>query len=120
MSAETELGSELKTIQFWMVNDYYNLVVMIMARYEVDKSDTDIVQIMAKKVNSSMYAKMVIKHLNQTVTQHDLEELCGEISEIQRLTKATGASLGAKHNNQEKEVQLTSIDGKRLQGMCGH
>ena len=99
MSAETELGSELKTIQFWMVNDYYNLVVMIMARYEVDKSDMDLIKIMAKKVNSLMYAKMVIKHLNQDATQHNLEELCGKISEIQRLTKATGASSGVKHNN---------------------
>ena len=80
VSAETELGAKLEKIQFRMANDYYNLVVMVMARYEVDKSDMDLIKIMAKKVNSPMYAKMVIEHLNQTATQHDLEELCGEIS----------------------------------------
>ena len=51
-----------------MANDYYNLVVMVMARYEVDKSDTDLIKIVAKKVNSLMYAKMVIEHLNQNGT----------------------------------------------------
>ena len=91
-----------------------------MARYEVDKSDTDLTKIMANKVNSSMYANMVIEHLNQDATHHDFEELCGKISEIQRLTKVTGANSGAKHSNQEKEVQLTSTDGKKFQGVCGH
>ena len=36
------------------------------------------------------------------------------------MTKATGASTGAKHDNQGKEVQLTSTDGKKFQGVCGH
>ena len=103
-SAAIELEDELEKIQFRMANEYYNSVVTVMARYEVDKSGTDHIEIMAKKVNSSMYAKMVIKHLNKDATHHDLEELCGKISEIQRLKKATGASTGAKQNNQEKEV----------------
>ena len=65
-----------------MANDYSNSVVTVMARYKVEESDTDLIKIMAKKVNSSMYVKMVIKHLNQDATQHNLEELCGKISEI--------------------------------------
>ena len=72
-------------------------------------------------MNSSMYAKMVIEHLNLTATSHDLEEICQEISEVQRLTKATGAgaNTGGWHNNQDTEVQLTSTDGETFQGMCG-
>ena len=66
-----------------MANNYYNLVVMVMARYEIDKkSETELINIMATKVNSLMYAKMVIEHLNQDATHHNFEELCGKISEI--------------------------------------
>ena len=93
-----------------MAKDYYNLVVTVIARYEVTKTETELVKIMTKKANSLMYTKMVIEHLNLTATSHDLEEICQEISEVQRLTKATGAgaNTGGWHNNQDTEVQLTS------------
>ena len=122
VSAEIELDSELKKIQFRMANYYYNLVVTVIARYKVTKIKTELIKIMAKKVSSSMYAKIVIKHLNKTSTSHYSEEICREISEMQRLKKATrpGSNNGGQHNNKEKVVQLISTDGYRFQGVCGH
>ena len=59
-----------------MTNGYYNLVVSVIARYYMTKTGTELIKIMAKKVNISMHAKMVIKHLNLASIPHNLEEIC--------------------------------------------
>ena len=59
-----------------MAKDYYNLVGTVIARYEVTKTETELVKIMTKKANSLIYTKMVIEHLNPTATSLNLEEIC--------------------------------------------
>ena len=78
----------------------------------------NLIKIMAKKVSSAMYAKLVIEHLDRGAVNHDLEEICREIGEIQLLKKATGANTGGKSNNQEKEVHFANTDGDKFQGVC--
>ena len=118
VSAEIELDAELEKVQFRNANDYYNDVVAVMARFDVVKSDTDLIKIMAKKVNSSVYANEILKHLGDASQADDLETMCEEISKIQRLTKANGGNSRGK----DKEVQLTSAEGGKgdFKGICGH
>ena len=86
--AEIELDAEL--VKFSTALDYYNEMVAVTARFDVTRSETELIRMMAKKVSSSMFAKLIIEHLTQTANHHDLETLCNEIGEIQYLTKATG------------------------------
>ena len=57
----------------------------VCARFDIHKSETDLIKLLAKKQLSALYAKMVLDHLKGTT--HDLDTLCTEIGEIQRLTK---------------------------------
>ena len=88
--AEIEFNAELKKVKFSTAPDYYNEVVAITARFDVTRSETELIRMMAKKVSNSMFAKLIIKHLTLTANHHNLETLCNEIGEIQRLAKATG------------------------------
>ena len=63
-----------------MENDYYNLVVIVITRYEVTKTKIELTNSMEKKGNSSMYTKMVIKYLNLAATYHNLEDICQKVS----------------------------------------
>ena len=81
-SAEINLDTDLDKIDFARAEDFYNDVVAVCARYEVKKSQTDLVKLLAKKVTSSVYAKMIIDHLHQGSTQHSLEQICTSIKEI--------------------------------------
>ena len=117
-SAEINLDTDLDKIEFARAEDFYNDVVAVCARYEVKKSQTDLVKLLAKRVTSSVYAKMIIDHLNQGSTHHSLERICADIKEIQRLTKANG--LGpAKPKG--KEVQLVGAEASEgdFKGVCG-
>ena len=59
---------------------------------------------------------MIVNHL-KALTTDDLDVLCRDISEIQRLSKTTGGNGGNQSRDQkEKEVQLTNTDFK---GICG-
>lgn len=117
ISAEIDLDTELEKVQFRNANDYYNDIVAVLARFDVTKSDTDLIKIMAKKVNSQVYASEILKHLSDTSNPDDLENMCEEIAKIQRLTKKGGNSHG-----KEKEVQLASAEGGKgsFKGICGH
>ena len=120
-SAEIEMDAELEKIKFSNVNEYYNDVVAVQARFEVTKTEMDLVKVMAKKVTNETYAKMIVDHLDaHATTPCDLEDLCDKISKIQRLTKAKGGSGENKKKN-EKEVQLAAADGKgTFKGVCGN
>ncbi len=120
-SAEIEMDAELEKIKFFNANEYYNDVVAVQARFEVTKTEMDLVKVMAKKVTNETYAKMIVDHLDaHATTPCDLEELCDKISKIQRLTKAKGGSGENKKKN-EKEVQLAAADGKgTFKGVCGN
>ena len=64
VSAEIELESELEKVQFKSANDYYNDIVAVTVRFEVNKSNTDLIKIMAKKVSSLIYAGMILNHMS--------------------------------------------------------
>ncbi len=116
-SAEINLDTDLEKVEFSRAEEYYNDVVAVCARYEVSKSQTDLVKLLAKKVTSPVYAKMIIDHLNKGSVNHSLEEICEEIRQIQRLTKATGVTGKPKG----KEVQLVDAEGSggNFKGVCG-
>ena len=118
-SAKIEMDGELDKISFGTVQDYYNDVVAVIASYNVKKTDTELIKLMAKKVLDTMFAKLIIEYLNQS-SGIDFKTICEKINEIQRLTKATGANKQApRHNTHGKEVQLANTDRKFL-GVCGN
>ena len=48
MSAEIELDQELDKVKFGYAIDYYNDIIGVTARYEVTKSDTELIKIVEK------------------------------------------------------------------------
>ena len=120
MSAEIEMEAELHKIQFRSAVDYYNDVVGVTSRYEVKKSDTELIKIMSTKVNSATFAAMILAHMEDTTNPDDLEELCSEIGKIQRLAKTTGKS-DRSNDAGGKETQLNSAEGGgTFKGICGN
>ena len=49
-SAEIEMDGELEKISFGTAQDYYNQVVAVIARYDVKKTNTELIKLMAKIV----------------------------------------------------------------------
>ena len=87
------------------------------ARFDVAITETELIEILAKQVTSSTYVSMIVNHL-KAKTADDLEELCRDISEIQRLSKTTDGNGGNQGQDQkEKEVLLTGTDFK---GTCSY
>ena len=117
-SAEISLDADLDKVEFSRAEDYYNDVVAVCSRYDVSKTETDLVKQLAKKVTSSVYAKMIIDHLDNGAVNHSLEKICEDIRKIQRLTKANGTSQKPKG----KEVQLANADvaAGSFKGICGY
>ena len=120
-TAEIEMDANLERIQFSNANDYYNDVVSVQAKYNVEKTEIELIKLMAKKVTNETYAKMIVDHLDgHSSTPCDLEVICSKINKIQRLTKAKGGTSNNKRKD-EKEVQLAYADGKgTFKGVCGN
>jgi hypothetical protein len=116
-SAEIEMEAELHNVKFQGANDYYNDIVAVTSRYEVTKSDTDLIKIMSTKVQSTVFADKILMHLDHT-NSDDIETLCNDIAKIQRLARSTGKSNG---NNGGKETNLASAEGGgTFRGICGN
>ncbi len=81
MSAEIEMEAELHNVKFKGANDYYNDIVAVTARYEVTKSDTDLIKIMFTKVQSTVFADKILSHLDRN-DPDDLEKICNGIAKI--------------------------------------
>jgi len=120
VSAEIELDSALEKLQFYSAGNFYNYnnVVSVRARFNIHKSKMELVKLLVKKVSNALYAKMVIEHLKGT--SHNLDKLCMDIGEIQRLIK----QVSGNHNPtkaKEKEFQLASTEGNiNICGLCGN
>ena len=120
MSAEIEMEAELHKVQFRTAEDYYNEIVDVMANYEVNKTETELIKIMSTKVNSTMFSAMILAHMEDTTKADDLEDLCNEIGKIQRLAKSNGKS-GRNNDSGGKETQLNSTESKgNFKGICGN
>ncbi len=78
-SAEIEMEAELQKVEFQLAINYYNDIVAVTSRYEVKKTDTDLIKIMLTKVTSVMFAAMILDHMENPNESDDLEELCNEI-----------------------------------------
>ena len=117
-SAEIEMEAELHGVKFQSANDYYNDIVAVTSRFEVTKSDTELIKIMSTKVQSTVFADKILMHLDST-NPDDLEQLCNEISKIQRLARTTGKT---NRDNGGKETNLASAEGGggTFKGICGH
>ena len=107
VSAEIRLEAELKTLKFKFADDFYNQVVDVCSRYECTMSETALIKLLASKVESQVFVSMILKHLAQNPNQHNFEELCDEITEIQRLSKTNGVAPAQKP---EREVSLQNVD----------
>lgn len=118
ITAEIMLEAEIKNIEFRDANEYVDKVKDVLAKYDVAMSDTELIKIMASKVQSQTYVQMIIKHL-ETTPPHDFDAVCDEIAKNQRLAKATGV---LKTEKPGKEVTLTSTEGTQgaFKGACGH
>ena len=95
VTAEIELRSALEKVKFKYANDYYRDVTTVCARFEVTLSETELIKIMAKQVKDSVYVDKIVTHLKSS-TADDLEDLCNEISENQRLA---GIVSGTENNS---------------------
>ena len=81
VSAEIELDQELEKVKFNNAIDYYNDIIGVTARFEVTKSDTELINVMAKKCKNPLYANMILQHLAGTT--QDFEEICETIGIVQ-------------------------------------
>ena len=106
--------SELRAIPFKMANDYYNIVVGVTARYDLQLSETSLIEYLTEKVRDTSIAKIIVDHLEQPSGSHDLEALCKDISKVQRVAKIyRGNNTNVKP---DKEVNLTSAEGGESSG----
>jgi len=81
MSAEIELDQELEKVKFNNTIDYYNNIIGVTARFEVTKSDTELIKVMAKKCKNPLYANMILQHFAGTI--QDFEAICETIGKVQ-------------------------------------
>ena len=77
-SAEIKMDTKLNKIQFVGANDYYNEVVSVQARYNVGKTDADLIKVMANEVTNETYMKLIVDHLNNPPC--DMDALCTQIN----------------------------------------
>ena len=125
-TAELELDTALESLKFGGAdaNTYYNTVVSVMTQFSVTKSDTDLIKLMARKVTSATYTKMIIDHMVAR-TANDFQELCNQISTVQRLVGVSNSNSNGKKKNAEKEIAVvgTETAGKKKSGknvICNH
>jgi len=104
-SAVIELDAELEKIPFRNAEQYNDDVTSVLAEYDVTKTQTELITIMAKKLNSSTYGKILLDHLKDTSCPDSLETVCNDINDVQRIVKAKGAT-----SKSEKEVSLAAGD----------
>ena len=118
-TAELELDSALEHVKFsGDANAYYNAIVKVRSMYAVGKSDSDLIKLMARKVNSATYSKMIIDHLNAGAAD-DFEAICSEISTVQRLA-GIGSNSNSKKNSSDKEIAVVNADDSKrsFKGKC--
>ena len=96
---------ELENVKFKGENDYYNDIVTVTARHEMTKSDTDLIKIMSTKVQSTVFADKILRHLDSAVVPNDLENICNDIAKIQRLERSMGKQ---SQDGGEKKTNLAS------------
>ena len=114
MTAKIKMNDKLKQLLFKKAEDFHTQVLLVMAKYKIQKNESDCVDLLVKKVQKPMYAKMIIDHLDGS--NHDLETICTDIAKIQRLARAMGPKSSTKL---DKEVQLASAEGGgKFQGIC--
>eukprot|EP00970_Alexandrium_tamarense_P017486 scaffold9728_cov113-Alexandrium_tamarense.AAC.1 len=82
------MTNALKKLKFGDANKYYNDVVGVCAKFNVVKSETEMIEIMADAVTDPVYSQMVLRHLESSDAD-DLEQLCLEMSKLQRITKTS-------------------------------
>ena len=116
-AAELQQDNDIANIRFTAANVYYDEVINAVSQYSVPTSDTQLIKHLAKRINNSMFTKMILDELSKADVDHDFEELCSAIAKIQRLQKTDNSTIGKS----EKEVQLTSQDRdpKYFPGKCG-
>ena len=62
-TAEMELDAVLDKLQFRQAGTFYNDVVSVCARFDIQKTEAELVKLLAKKQLSASYAKIVLDHL---------------------------------------------------------
>ena len=97
-------------------------MVKILTQYSVFKSDDDLIKLMARKVNSATYTKIIIDHLKLT-SGHSFQEICNDISTVQRSVGVSNSN--GKKRNSDKEIAVvgTETADKKKSGKnvtCNH
>ena len=106
MIAKIKMDTDLEQLVFKKVEDFHTQVLSVMAKYKIQKTEAECIELLAKKVQNPTYAKMIIDHLEGM--SHNLEKICTDIAKIQRLTRTMGPKSDTKP---DKEVQLASVEG---------
>ena len=97
------------TVSVTQARKFYQDVIGVQARYNVQVTDTMLIKKMVKKVTNPVYVQNIILHLGGTT--HDLEQLCEQIDAIQSLTKVKSGIANARSES-GKETALAGAEYK--------
>ena len=81
-------------------------MVKVKAQYAVLESDDDLIKLIARKVNSATYTKMIIDH-PKAGTANNFQEICNKISTVQRLA---GISNSKSKKSSDKEIAVVGAE----------
>lgn len=117
-TAEVEMQTRLKAIQFKRADDYKTEFTNIGAEYKFVMEEAAKLKIMMKRVKSATYAQIIVSELKKA--NPDFSQACQDISEIQR---AAGLAESKPEPKPGKEVALNSTEksgGGGKQKKCRH
>ena len=115
-TAEIQMEQEIEGLGFTLARKYYQDVIGVQARYNVQVTDTVIIKKMVRKVADPVYVQLIILHLAGTT--HDLEQLCEQIDAIQSLTKVRSGIANARSES-GKETALAGAE-YQFKGKCSN
>ena len=111
-NAEILLENAIDDIKFGKADDYLKEALLVQSQYSVELSETAMCKALLKKMKSKTDIQIVSKHLKLDPSQHDLETVIEEISEIQKLQKSACDAGNKSKVKAEKEISLAQTDDK--------
>jgi hypothetical protein len=129
--APNDLGSEIlleyniESTPFKNAGDYFDSIVAACNKYGTTWTNTDHLKTMLKKTQNQQFIKIIMDHLKGSQNDN-FEQVCREISEIQKLSNIGKKKLGSTADVKAgKEVVLANADipacktcGKRHKRVC--
>jgi hypothetical protein len=125
LGSEILLENEIELIPFRNASDYFNSISAVCNKYGASWSNTDHLKTMLKKTQNQQFIKIIMDHLKSS-TPDNFEQVCKDISEIQKLSnigrKKHGGNADAKSGKEvvlaNSEIKPCKTCGKKHGGVC--